>query len=164
MKLKTRKGFTLVELLVVVAILAILASVSVVSMMGFMEKAHRSNDEQLVSNINSVLFADEIFADSHVAPLDIRKNLEEKGFNLKTESKDVDLFYNVNTGKVELGTIENGNYICSFPENTNNSSSKVTNNLLYLERIVDDRILIGTSSKTGISNAIYGIRSANSPE
>ena len=40
---KTKKGFTLVELLVVIAILAVLASVSVVGYLGFTTKARNSN-------------------------------------------------------------------------------------------------------------------------
>ncbi|MBQ2804298.1 MAG: prepilin-type N-terminal cleavage/methylation domain-containing protein, partial [Clostridia bacterium] len=41
---QTKKGFTLVELLVVIAILAILATVSVVGYTAFIQKAHQSND------------------------------------------------------------------------------------------------------------------------
>lgn len=42
MKKNTKKGFTLVELLVVIAILAILASVAVVGYTAFVDKANKS--------------------------------------------------------------------------------------------------------------------------
>ena len=49
---QTKKGFTLVELLVVIAILAILATVSVVGYTAFIQKAHQSNDRTLVAQLN----------------------------------------------------------------------------------------------------------------
>ena len=45
MRKNNKKGFTLVELLVVIAILAILASVAVVGYTAFIEKAEQSNAE-----------------------------------------------------------------------------------------------------------------------
>ena len=43
MKKQIKKGFTLVELLVVIAILAVLATVSVVGYTSFITKANNSN-------------------------------------------------------------------------------------------------------------------------
>ena len=51
MKKNTKKGFTLVELLVVIAILAILATVSVVGYTAFINKAHDSNAATELSTI-----------------------------------------------------------------------------------------------------------------
>ncbi len=50
-----KKGFTLVELLVVIAILAILASVSVVGYLSFTEKAKISNIETEMTQIREVI-------------------------------------------------------------------------------------------------------------
>ncbi len=52
---KNQKGFTLVELLVVIAILAILATVAVVGYSSFIDSAHESNDTTLVAQMNNVL-------------------------------------------------------------------------------------------------------------
>lgn len=49
--MKNNKGFSLVELIVVIAIMAILAAVAVVSFSMYIEKAHESNDEQYMSNV-----------------------------------------------------------------------------------------------------------------
>lgn len=58
----TKKGFTLVELLVVIAILAILASVAVVGYTAFLDKAKDSKAEtelhQIVTYINAELMDD----------------------------------------------------------------------------------------------------------
>ncbi len=51
------KGFTLVELLVVIAILAILATVSVVGYTSFIESATVSNDENIAAQLNNFLVA-----------------------------------------------------------------------------------------------------------
>ena len=57
MKNNKKRGFTLTELLVVIAILAILATVSVVGYTSFIQNAHRSNDEAIVTQLNKFLTA-----------------------------------------------------------------------------------------------------------
>ena len=52
---RTRKGFTLVELLVVIAILAILATVSVVGYTSFIERAEKSNIETEAHQVESII-------------------------------------------------------------------------------------------------------------
>ena len=49
---KLKKGFTLVELIVVIAIIAILSTVAVVGYTRVVDKANVSNDTQLVRNLN----------------------------------------------------------------------------------------------------------------
>ena len=49
---KKNGGFTLVELIVVIAILAILAAVAIPAYSGYIEKANKAGDEQLVAAIN----------------------------------------------------------------------------------------------------------------
>ncbi len=59
MKKQNRKqGFTLVELLVVIAILAILATVSVVGYTSFIKKAHQSNAETEAHQVENALLAE----------------------------------------------------------------------------------------------------------
>ena len=57
MRNNKNKGFTLVELLVVIAILAILATVSVVGYTSFIESATVSNDENIAAQLNNFLVA-----------------------------------------------------------------------------------------------------------
>ena len=61
--MNTRKGFTLVELLVVIAILAILATVSVVGYTSFIDRAEESNAlteaAQIKKGIEASLLVDE---------------------------------------------------------------------------------------------------------
>ena len=55
MRNNTKKGFTLVELLVVIAILAILATVSVVGYTAYIEGSAIKADENMVSQLNHFL-------------------------------------------------------------------------------------------------------------
>ena len=57
MRNNKNRGFTLVELLVVIAILAILATVSVVGYTSFIERAAISNDENVATQLNKFLVA-----------------------------------------------------------------------------------------------------------
>ncbi len=58
-KKKRNSGFTMVELLVVVAVLAVLATVSIVGYTTFVEKAKISVDVQTLEQLNLVLMANE---------------------------------------------------------------------------------------------------------
>lgn len=57
MNAQSAKGFTLVELIVVIAILAILAGVAVPAYSGYVEKANKAADEQLLANVNTAFAA-----------------------------------------------------------------------------------------------------------
>lgn len=55
--LKSTKGFTLVELIVVIAILGILAAVAVPAYTGYITKAEEAGDTQVISAVNTAIQA-----------------------------------------------------------------------------------------------------------
>ena len=58
MRNTNKKGFTIVELVIVVAVIAILAAVLIPTFSGIIKKANESNDTQLVKNLNTAIAAD----------------------------------------------------------------------------------------------------------
>ena len=76
----TKKGFTLVELLVVIAILAVLATVSIIGYTAFIDKANESNDKSLVVQLNTaVLREDEKkYENMH----EVAETLKAQGFDV----------------------------------------------------------------------------------
>ena len=59
MKHTNKKGFTIVELVIVIAVIAILAAVLIPTFTNLVKKANVSSDTQLVKNLNTILVAEE---------------------------------------------------------------------------------------------------------
>ena len=56
---KSKKGFTIVELVIVIAVIAILAAVLIPTFANLIRQANKSSDTQLVKNMNTILSAAE---------------------------------------------------------------------------------------------------------
>ncbi len=82
MKKRSKKGFTLVELLVVIGILAVLAVVSVVGYFGFIKKANISNDVSLTTQLNTILQANETTDGKNKYPQEAVEELVDGGFDV----------------------------------------------------------------------------------
>ncbi len=82
MKKRIKKGFTLVELLVVIGILAVLAVVSVVGYFGFIKKANISNDVSLTTQLNTILQANETTDGKNKYPHEAVEELVDGGFDV----------------------------------------------------------------------------------
>lgn len=76
---KLKKGFTIVELVIVVAVIAILAGVLVPVFSNVVEKANLSNDKSFIRNAN-VTLTSEAITDDIVYPSDAILALNKNGF------------------------------------------------------------------------------------
>ena len=70
--MKNKKGFTIVELVIVISVIAILAAVLIPTFSGLVKKANSSADQQAVRNMNTILAMEEVekelsIADVHLA-------------------------------------------------------------------------------------------------
>ena len=80
MRNTNKKGFTIVELVVVVAVIAILAAVLIPTFSGVIKNANLSADQAAVRNINTILAA---ATDKLESTEDVEKLLAANGYNVK---------------------------------------------------------------------------------
>ena len=109
MKRSTKKGFTIVELVIVIAIIAILAAVLIPTFASLIQKANVSKDTQLVKNLNTALAANgkehktmtEALAAAAEFGYDVGKiNASATGNEILWDSEN-DVFCYLKDGKVE---------------------------------------------------------------
>ena len=118
-KAKKGKGFTLVELLVVVAILAILAAALLPKFLGYTDKAREAQTMADLSTMKSVveIYAADEGAGNYPAVGDVGEKLQDKGINW-TEAADgvVDPYGNPYAyATAEEGSYGNQHYIIASP-------------------------------------------------
>lgn len=150
MKNMKKKGFTLVELLVVIAIIAILATVSVVGYTAFIKKANLSNDQTTIEMLNDNLDASFVTGKPETAgeAISALRPLGVFGDKFSAYSKGFHYVYDLDNNQFLLFD-DNDN--CVYPAN-----AKVGDNLWALYADQPENKVGGITKYvaiTGISNA-----------
>ena len=97
MKNLKKKGFTIVELVIVIAVIAVLAAVLIPTFIHLTKKANESNDIQAVRNMNVYITSANISGEIKT-PFDVFKIFEESGYeveNYKPLYQGRSFFYDV---------------------------------------------------------------------
>ncbi len=100
---KIKRGFTLVELVIVIAVIAILAAVLIPTFITVIDSANNSADVQLVANMNTILSTDIDIKENATAE-NLRKLLKDNGLDSKdlvTKNDDMVIVYNKKENKFE---------------------------------------------------------------
>lgn len=77
-----KRGFTIVELVIVIAIIAILAAVLIPTFSSLVQSAQMASDTSLITNLNKELAMAEAKDDKNATMSDVIKDLENAGYSL----------------------------------------------------------------------------------
>ncbi len=106
-----KKGFTLTEMIVVIAIIGILAGVLIPTITGYISRANKSNDEQLAASMTDEIerycIENDLKQDQLIGT-DIRTILTAKGYNLVPSKDSWTYVYNAEKKVVELKDVKKG--------------------------------------------------------
>ncbi len=157
-------GFTLVELVIVIAVIAILAAVLIPTFVGVIDSANNSADLQLTTNMNTVLSTN-LDEDVAATAENIRKLLSDNGLDkLATKNKDMVIVYNKESKKFERMNLQktlkstDGTIITVSAEGTDGRLEEYP---YSAEEIFKDRIIVSTQGNK-LAEAIYALHNINS--
>ena len=120
MKKSNRKGFTIVELVIVIAVIAILAAVLIPTFSNLIKKANESADQQVIRNMNTIL-ATYIESDKEIS--DVMAYLRSNGYSYEkmvANTKGYNYCYAKSTNQMYL--VNDKNEVV-YPKNANVSLS-----------------------------------------
>ena len=122
MKRTNKKGFTIVELVIVIAVIAILAAVLIPNISRLVKKANESSDIQAVRNMNTFLAAEGATGDIK-SILDVYDLFVDSGYNVKSYSplySGRHFYYDKQYNQILYVETESGKVL--FPEERKNDT------------------------------------------
>ncbi len=105
MKKANKKGFTIVELVIVIAVIAILAAVLIPTFSSLIEKANISNDTGIIKNLNTAMAIAEVTEGKCVTMTEALQAATDIGYNIDKLTPNTEGYHytwNSNTNKFSL--------------------------------------------------------------
>lgn len=143
---KLKHGFTLVELVIVIAVIAVLAAVLIPTFINVIDSANNSADVQLAGNLTTALVDAQVYPDEVASAQNIRKHVKDFGYepsDLVTKKSSNVIAYNKAKMKVEVLDV-----------------SKITADQLvssyYAEEVISGYIIISTGGND-LAEALYAL-------
>ena len=157
---KQRKGFTIVELVIVIAVVAVLAGVMIPTFGGIIETANRSADTQLVAQINTILFVEDMLNGDGNDAVEIQNIVRENGLELKTKTKGLYIWYDTANKKAVLAGLDaNGIVLSDADKDANDPATKGQFKAASApEDFIEGYLFLSTESPDGLAEAICALR------
>lgn len=128
---KNRKGFTIVELVIVIAIIAILAAVLIPTFASLIAKANVSADTQLVRNLNTALTTEKAGGENNKTMNDALKMAKNAGYDIDriVSKSGNNIGWDSKNDRFVLIDANNDTYI--YPTDAGANAQKVQNAVDY---------------------------------
>ena len=159
-----RRGFTIVELMIVIVIIGILIAIIVPTVTSAIDSANKASDQSDMKNMNTQLqmykiMEDVSSVDYHAAVLWLTSN----GYSLQSKASNQSFWFNSRTETIEYGTIEEMISSSSLTGGTvlasdlNTDPGRISNNpdlTLIDQRTDNDMIVAVNGIRNLVNNAI----------
>ena len=157
-KRNNKKGFTIVELVIVIAVIAILAAVLIPTFAGVIKKAQESADIQAVRQMNTALAVEDAYKGG-LTINDAVATLTEAGLNGEDYIALVSgryFFYDATENRIVYAEYKGGEYVVLYPEDINTEG----HSLLSLSGDVAKKDYTAPTVDTNTNTATFTIGSA----
>ena len=152
MKKNNKKGFTIVELVIVIAVIAILAAVLIPTFSNVIKKAKESSDIQAMKNMNTYLAIEDASKGS-LTINDVYKTLHAQGLNAKDYKPLYDgrlYFYDQDDNRIVYTDMD---YKVLFGENEGKTKAELGHTWLSLSGEIGMKTVTVTNGAATISTA-----------
>ena len=151
MKNNKKRGFTIIELVIVIAVVAILAGVLIPTFVSVINKAKLSADTQIVKNMNTALAAEEITSGKNVDAYKAYEVLKNAGFLAEKLNPTTEGYYYAFDAYNNRMLILDNNFDVYFPTEYKSLTMEENGDLwsIYVSSLSKEDELRAAFAKTG---------------